>query len=47
MSNHSGRFGMFAALPLPDVDDALRAIEYAFDTLNADGACSITTAGIS
>jgi len=43
VSDHPTRFGMFATLPLPDVDATLKEIEYAFDTLKADGACFMSS----
>jgi predicted TIM-barrel fold metal-dependent hydrolase len=37
MRSHPGRYGLFAPLSMLDADLTLKEIEYAFDTLKADG----------
>lgn len=43
--DHPGRFGLFAALPLPDVDAALAEIAHCDDHLDVDGFALLTNVG--
>ena len=45
MTDHPGRFGVFATLPLPHIDESLKEIAYAFDTLEVDGIGMMTNYG--
>lgn len=43
MAAHPCRFGAFASLPMPHVDDALREMDYALDELRLDGVMLSTS----
>ena len=43
--DHPGRYGLFAAMPMPDVEASLKEIAYAFDTLHVDGVGLPTSFG--
>jgi predicted TIM-barrel fold metal-dependent hydrolase len=43
--DHPGRFGNFATLPMPYVDESLKAIDYALDVLKANGIGMMTSYG--
>lgn len=45
MADHPGRFGVFAMLPMPYIDESLKEIEYVSDTLKVDGIGMMTSYG--
>jgi 6-methylsalicylate decarboxylase len=44
-ADHPGRFGVFAMLPMPHIDNSLKELDYALETLKADGIGMLTSYG--
>ena len=45
VQDHPRRFGLFATMPMPEVDATLKEIAYAYDVLKADGVHLFTSYG--
>jgi predicted TIM-barrel fold metal-dependent hydrolase len=45
VTDHPKKFGFFAVIPYPDADGSLKEIEYAYDTLKADGVGILSSIG--
>lgn len=45
VSDHPKKFGFFAVIPFPDADGSLKELEYAYDTLHADGVGILSSIG--
>jgi len=45
VSDHPKQFGFFAVIPFPDADGSMKELEYAYDTLKADGVGILSSIG--
>lgn len=45
VSDHPKQFGFFAVVPFPDADGSLKELEYAYETLHADGVGILSSIG--
>jgi predicted TIM-barrel fold metal-dependent hydrolase len=42
---HPGRFGLFGSLPVPNIEAAIKELNYCYDTLAVDGIVMLTNVG--